>query len=171
MEAAFYVLAFVILTCSAAVVVAPSPIHSALCLAVVMLGVSGIFALLGAHFLAVAQLIVYAGAIVVLILFVVMLLDVKKEPLKKSALPLAFLAALAAAFLVVLLVSCFDQAFGTAAARPAVPGSAAAVGGLLFREYLLAFEAASLLLIGALAGAVMLARRSRLQSSPDTRGE
>ncbi len=159
MVIAFYALAFLILAASLAVVVLPNPVYGALCLVAALLGVSGIFALLGAHFLAVAQIIVYAGAIVVLFLFVVMLLNVKQEEYRKG---MAVLSAAAAAFgvsFIILLVPVLRGDFGAIPAGADISGGAAALGELLFTRHVLAFEAASVLLMAALVAAVMLGRR------------
>jgi len=154
---AFYALAVLILAASVGVVAVQSPIYGALCLVFAMLGVAGVFALLGAHFLAVAQIVVYAGAIVVLFIFVLMLLNVKREEYERRTLLLAVLAALASVPFILLLLPPVMAGFSGPAA--ALDGGAAEIGLRLFSRHLAAFEAASMVLMAALVGAGMLARR------------
>jgi NADH-quinone oxidoreductase subunit J len=139
-------------------VVRPNPLHGALFLVGNLFCVAVLFLLLRAEFLALAQVIVYAGAIMVLFIFAIMLLipgraESGPDPLARArrlALPVA--GALA---LVVVLVA--GRTGGSAPEAP--PGGVATIGRLLFTDYLFPFEVTSLLLLAALVGALTLARR------------
>lgn len=156
------------------VVTSKSPVHSALSLVATLFSVAVLFVSLDAHFLAAVQIIVYAGAIVVLFLFVIMLLGVDRlEDLETDALvgqrPLAAIAGGAFALLAVVTYWLTDRDFGTIVTGvPSQAGALAATGArnltdlatAVFTEYLFAFEITSVLLIIAVVGAVVLARRS-----------
>jgi NADH-quinone oxidoreductase subunit J len=139
-------------------VVRSNPLHGALFLVGNLFCVAVLFLILGAEFLALAQVVVYAGAIMVLFILAIMLLipgraESGPDPLARArrlALPLA--AALGVA--VVLVTS---RTGGPAPSAP--PGGAGAVGRLLFTDYLFPFEVTSLLLLAALVGALSLAKR------------
>lgn len=143
------------------VVLARNPIHSALGLVLNLLTVAGIFAQLGAHFLAAAQIIVYAGAIMVLVLFVLMLLNLKVENPKKQSSVLIGLAALSGLGAAWMLVPMLQHSFAGAYVDAGVPveGTVKAVGLVLFSRYIFPFEIASVLIMAAIVGAVMLAKR------------
>ncbi len=138
-----------------------NPIHSAVALVGNLFCVAAIFALLDAHFLAAIQVLVYAGAILVLILFVIMLLNLRPEELgraKQTATKVVGGALIA--WVGVLLITLF---LGTEhAGMPSVAenyGTLKSVGRLLFTGYLLPFEVASILLLSAILGAVAIARK------------
>ena len=139
-------------------VIRPNPLHGALFLVANLFCVAVLYLMLGAEFLALAQVIVYAGAIMVLFIFAIMLLipgraEAGPDPLARArrwALPLA-----AVLGLTVVLVA--GRTGGPAAARP--PGGVEAIGRLLFTDYLFPFEVTSLLLLAALVGALTLAKR------------
>jgi NADH-quinone oxidoreductase subunit J len=125
---------------------------------------AGLYVLLDAHLIAALQLIVYAGAIMVLFLFVIMLLNIEEKEgrLAGSALGLQLLAALAvgAVFVTVASLVKMDGALLALAGSEAGDfGTTKAVGRMLFTEYLLPFEIASVLLLAAIVGAVILAKR------------
>ena len=156
------------------VVLSRNPVHSALMLVMTLFGVAVLFVEQEAHFLAAVQVIVYAGAIVVLFLFVIMLLGVDQsedlgyEPLKAQR-PLAGALALLAALEMVLLVRYGGWVTGGRSVAgvgrdPKVP-NVELLARAIFSRYLLAFEATSVLLVIAVVGAVVLARRpTRLRS-------
>jgi NADH-quinone oxidoreductase subunit J len=150
------------------VVVARNPVHSALMLVMTLFGVAVIFIELQANFLAAVQVIVYAGAIVVLFLFVIMLLGVdqrenlEKEPLRGQR-PLAVV--LVALALGGILALGFDAHWSVGAHAVAGPrnqngGDVAALGRSVFTTYLFAFEVTSALLVIAVVGAVVLSRQA-----------
>ena len=139
-------------------VIRPNPLHGALFLVANLFCVAVLYLMLRAEFLALAQVIVYAGAIMVLFLFAIMLLvpgraEAGPDPLARArrlALPLA-----AAFGLAVVLVAGRTRG----AALDAPPGGVGAIGRLLFTDYLFPFEVTSLLLLAALVGALTLAKR------------
>jgi NADH-quinone oxidoreductase subunit J len=154
------------------VIVASNPVHAALMLVMTLFGIAVLFVAQAAHFLAAVQVIVYAGAIVVLFLFVIMLLGVDRtenlgvEPLRgqRFAAGLAGLLALAG----VLLLARNQWATGALSVAGPADGPGSNVEKLarsLFTRYILAFEVTSVLLVIAVVGAVVLARRSSLDDT------
>ena len=160
MEATFYVAAAIAIVATVAVAGATSAVHALLCLIVSLLAVALIFYVLGAPFAAALEVIVYAGAIMVLFIFVMMMLDLGRAATARERAWLAartwigpgVLAALLLAELIWLLLGAGDAA----GARVV---DARAVGSLLFGPYLLGVELASLLLLAALVGAYHLGWR------------
>lgn len=168
----FVVSAAIILTGAIGVIAARNPVHSALMLVMTLFGVAVQFVAQEAHFLAAVQVIVYAGAIVILFLFVIMLLGVDKaEELDVGRLtaqrPMAFLAGagVLASVLVSLLAGDESITGAREVGRAIIGGEDEAdfrqIGRLLFTDYVLAFELTAILLTIAVVGAVMLARRVR----------
>jgi NADH-quinone oxidoreductase subunit J len=160
MEAAVFFIAAVVAVVSAIVAVSHrDPVVNVLSLVATMFCVAVNYALLGASFLAAAQILVYAGAILVLFLFVVMLLNAPVEHTVEEPRPfqrvVGFLIALVAGLggAVVLL------GYRTAAAATAASGTGVQIGRLLVGPYLLAFELISVLLLAALVGALVLVKR------------
>lgn len=153
---------------SIAVVAMRNPLWSSLALVVNLLTVAGLFAQLDAHFLFASQIIVYAGAIMVLVVFVIMLLNLKFEQYRKGELPyLAAAVAVGLGFLLAIapLLEEVFRIFPSQVAR--VEGTTKSVGELLYTEYVYTFEAASVLIMAAIVGAVMLAKREyRTPSAP-----
>jgi NADH-quinone oxidoreductase subunit J len=149
------------------VVLASHPVHSALMLVLTLFGVAVLFVAQGAHFLAAVQVIVYAGAIVVLFLFVIMLLgvdrteNVRAEPLKGQR-PIAYLAGIGVVAAIFLLARTAWVSGAEAVAGPAdgPGGNIEKLARSLFTRYLLAFELTSVLLVIAVVGAVVLARHT-----------
>jgi NADH-quinone oxidoreductase subunit J len=143
-----------------------SPLYSALWLLVTLIGVAVIFYLFSAPFLAMMQVVVYAGAILVLFLFVIMLLNLRPEDMKPEA-PAAERAASAVVAILLLAVLAYGilSASGGPGGLPlAVPivhdyGSIEGVGRSLFSRYVVQFEALSVLIVAAVVGAVLLAKR------------
>ncbi len=158
----FLIFAAIAVGCAINLVVQTHPISSALSLIGVMLALAVLYLLLGAEFLAAAQIIVYAGAIMVLFVFVIMLLNAGAEQRVNRAQFAKFLGVPAligflgvVSFLIqTLMPNTKDVVFG--AFRN---GTAEAVGRKLFTEYLLPFEVTSLLILIAILGAVVLARK------------
>jgi NADH-quinone oxidoreductase subunit J len=160
-------LGFVILTTLAvvsAVVVLlhRNPVIAALSLAANLIAIAGFYLLLNAQFLALLQVIVYAGAIMVLVLFTIMLLNLPDEARRRtrpSAQTVVGLV-LAVAFVAVLAWTLARSSRGASFPQPGPAfGSVGAVGTALFTTYFYPFEAVSLLLIVAMIGAVLLAKR------------
>lgn len=159
----FYVFSLAAVACALSVVVQASPITSALSLVGCFFCLAADYVLLGAHFVAVIQLLVYAGAIMVLFIFVIMLLNLRHDgPLPIGGLGGRALAGIGAASLLgVGLLALLDAVVhAPTAALPADFGTIRAVGTALFAgPYLLPFEAISLLLTVGMIGAVVLARK------------
>ena len=149
------------------VVVRSHPVHAALSLVLTLFGVAVQFVAQEAHFLAAVQVIVYAGAIVVLFLFVIMLLGVDREEAVeveelKGQRPLAVGVGVLLLLLVILLARANEWATGTPAARGLASGPGENVeklGRSIFTDFLLPFEVTAVLLVIAVVGAVVLARR------------
>jgi NADH-quinone oxidoreductase subunit J len=163
---AFYLFAAVAVGASLLVIAQRNPIYSVLLLIASFGALSGLYVLLDAPFVAVIQIIVYAGAIMVLFLFVVMLLNAPHEDtdedvergLRRIGGVKVFGACLSAALAVELAWAL--MASGRSSAFPAAtPASVAAIGRLLFTDYAFPFEVTSVLILVAMVGAVVLARR------------
>lgn len=146
----------------AGVLLSRRPVHSALGLLLVLLSLAVDYLLLGAQFIAAAQVIIYAGAIVVLFVFIIMLLAEAGERLGAGAFAgpagVPFVVALCA-LLAAGLVAIVTRPYPAAAAPGPSFGSIQDVGRALFGRYLLPFEAASLVLLAGMIGAVALGRR------------
>ena len=165
-QAVFYYMAAASVASAILAVTRKNPVHSMLWVLALFLHVAGIFLLLGAEFLAAVQVIVYAGAILVFYLFVLMLLDLPGEearPRFGSHWPLAAVGGIGFATLT-WLTQAIDPV-GAGFAPAGVPaegaplGSLAEVGMALFGPFALPFEMASLILLAAIVGAVVLARK------------
>ncbi|HXQ76534.1 MAG TPA: NADH-quinone oxidoreductase subunit J [Acidimicrobiales bacterium] len=162
------------------VVVARNPVHAALMLVMTLFGVAVLFVEEGANFLAAVQVIVYAGAIVVLFLFVIMFLGVdREENLAEDPLPLqrplaAGLVLLGLAGLLVLAIGAHWSTGAPSVAGPAQGqpgGDVAALGRSVFTTYLFPFEITAGLLVIAVVGAVVLARRPRQEAAEENGDE
>jgi NADH-quinone oxidoreductase subunit J len=144
------------------VVVARNPVHSALALMACFLPISAIFVLLEAPLLAAIQIFVYVGAIMVLFLFVIMMIDVREAVLQRflpgGNLPALVLLVLLAVEMLVLVI--WSDRFAVTQPVTLRPGGEIRqLSTTLFAEYLLPFEAASVILLAALVGAIVLARK------------
>ena len=145
-----------------------SPVHSALSLVVVVFHVAGMFVLLGNGFLAAVQVIVYAGAIVVLFLFTMMLLDLRRHETERTvhrrqiwlAIPIAVLLFAEVAWIAISKPEISENLKGAFPPQTIdeLGGSAQALATVMFTDYLLPFEVASVLLLAAAIGAMVLAR-------------
>jgi len=155
--ALFIVISATVLVSAVAVVAARNLVRAAFWLLPCFLGVAGVFVLLGAHFLAAIQVLIYVGAIMLLLLFVLMLTrDVSgaiAAPNNRQA-GWAIIAAGVLAAVAIGVVSRYQWQVGAAKAS----ASTAAVGEALLRTYLLPFEIASVLLLAAMVGAIVIAR-------------
>lgn len=139
-----------------------NPVHCGLALLTLLLHVAGLFVLLNAEFLFAVQIIVYAGAILVLYLFVLMLLSLKTEEQhlhRRSALILFVTVGILGELLILTLLSPFGGAKGTATTQVILNvGNSHAVGITMFSDYLLLFEIVGVFLLGAIIGAIVLAK-------------
>ncbi|HAF67894.1 MAG TPA: hypothetical protein DCL16_02130 [Acidimicrobiaceae bacterium] len=165
----FILAAAICLTGALGVILARNPVHSALMLVMTLFGIAVQFVAQEAHFLAAVQVIVYAGAIVVLFLFVIMLLGVDRaQNLELSVLPIQKWAALlfgagSLAMLGVLIIVVKDPVTGAEAMGGSATGdeNVRLLARSLFSDYVYAFELTSLLLVIAVIGAVVLARKPK----------
>jgi NADH-quinone oxidoreductase subunit J len=160
MTVLFYVCATLAVLAALNVILQRTPVYSALSLIVVMCALALVYLLLGAEFLAVIQVIVYAGAIMVLFVFVIMLLNAGKETSRQRSRMARWLGVpLVTAFLAELLFAVGKQFPPVPATPPPPDGSPAAIGHLLFQSYVLPFEVTSILILVAVLGAVILAKK------------
>jgi len=140
-----------------------NPVTAVMSLVGTFFGVAALYTTLSAHFLAVLQVLVYAGAIMVLFIFVVMILNREESTLVSlRGLPTRLLGVAAGAYLLLVFFSIVIPE--TAVAPPSVPdsfGTVGSVGAVLFREFLFPFEAISLLLLVAVVGGVVVSRSAR----------
>jgi NADH-quinone oxidoreductase subunit J len=165
---AFYVLAATAILSAFAVISARNPVHSVLFLILTFFTAAGLFVLLGAEYLAMLLIVVYVGAVAVLFLFVVMMLDVDFTELKQgflSYMPVGAIVALLLLGELTLVASAAMSADGSPIAlTPAMPGdvtNAEAIGQVLYTDYLLVFQMAGLVLFVAMIGAIVLTLRHR----------
>ncbi len=162
----FWLLAVIALIASVSMIIQPNPVYSALFLIVTLFCLAGLFLLLSAPFLAVIQLIVYAGAIMVLFLFVVMLLDIRRSEATISRVKLQKPLGLLLAIFFFLETTIVLRSGGVEGliAVPAMPpapdfGTAPSLGRALFTTYIFPLELAAVLLFVALIGAIVLSKR------------
>ena len=159
--AIFLIFAALAVICGLNVVLRRHPIASALWLIGVMVSLAVLYGLLGAHFLAAAQVIVYAGSIMVLFVMVIMLVNAAPEqPSAASRMAAALGLPLLAGLLAVLGVVMW-RAAPRALVGATARGTAAEVGGALFTTYLLPFEITSILVLIAILGAIVLAYKEK----------
>ena len=165
---AFYLFAVSALAGGLFTVVSRNPVHSVLWLILAFLSSAGLFVLLGAEFVAMLLVIVYVGAVAVLFLFVVMMLDVDFAELKAEMakyMPLALLIGVIILMQLGLAYGAWETAEGAEAARAAVAPegveNTAALGLLIYDQYFLLFQLAGLILLVAMIGAIVLTLRHR----------
>jgi NADH-quinone oxidoreductase subunit J len=160
----FYVFAFLTLVFGFLVVLNPfsrNPVTSAMFLVLTIASLAGLFVLLHAFFLAAIQVLVYAGAVMVLFLFVIMLLDLRSEERQKIKLGtlIAGLVATGALLFLFLRTLFSERSALVAKTTPNLEGATATLGKLLFRDYLLPFEIVSLLLLVGMIGVILLSKK------------
>jgi NADH-quinone oxidoreductase subunit J len=166
----FYMIATICVLCAGGVVASNNPVHSAIFLVLCFFNVAAIFVMLGAEFLAVVQVIVYTGAILVLMLFVLMLVDPDDLPEFHAARPVQRYVGILLGLILLLEVgvAIIDRTVtgvgGTATAETVtlVGGNTQALGRTLYTQYLLPFEVVSLVLTVGVIGAIVLAMPERL---------
>ena len=158
----FYICAFLTLVFGFLVVANPfsrNPVTSAMFLVLTIVSLAGLFVLLHAFFLAAVQVLVYAGAVMVLFLFVIMLLDLKAEERRRArAFGIAGGSISVGALLAIFLISLSHTPLA-ATDSPSVEGGTVRLGKLLFTQYLLPFEIVSVLLLVAMVGVVLLSKK------------
>ena len=158
----FYVFTALMLAAALSVVFNRQPVYSVLSLLVVMFCLASLFVMLGAYFVAALQVLLYAGAVLVLFLFVIMLLNLEPETLARMRIvTLRGAGTLSALWLFVLLAKVFwlSTQPSPMPAAPAAGGTVESIGRLLFTTYLLPFELTSFIILAAITGAVTLAKQ------------
>jgi len=154
----FYIFAALALLCGVLVILSRNPVNSAMFLVLCIVSMAGLFVLLHAFFLAAVQVLVYAGAVIVLFLFVIMLLDLKAEQRRKintfgAATGIISVLAIAFVFWHSLVHSSLPTSSGS------VEGGTLELGRLLFTNYALPFEILSVLLLVAMVGVILLSKK------------
>src|SRR4051812_24933841 len=168
-DIAFYVMAAATVGAGLAVVTARNPVHSVLFLITAFFSAAGLFVLLGAEFLAMLLIVVYVGAVAVLFLFVVMMLDVDFAELRQGVAQYLPIGLVIAGILTVemIMVSVSVATNGAAAktagplAQPAGFSNTEAIGRVLYTDYVYLFQAAGLVLLVAMIGAIVLTLRHK----------
>lgn len=166
----FYLLAVISILAALGMVIARNPVHSAIFLVLTLFNTAGVFIMLGAEFVAAAQVIVYAGAILVLMLFFLMLVDPQNLPERGAAHPVQRIVGPLLGIILFLEVAAaianraMTGFLGNASPENIafVGGNTQAIGHLLFTQYLLPFEVISLVLAVGVVGAIVLALPERL---------
>ncbi|HET7605137.1 MAG TPA: NADH-quinone oxidoreductase subunit J [Sphingomicrobium sp.] len=163
---AFYLFATLTIASSIAVIFARNPVHSVLWLILAFFNAAGLMLLVGAEFIAMLLVIVYVGAVAVLFLFVVMMLDIDFASLRSGFtrnLPFGIIVALV--LLAEMIVAVFAHRAGPMLAGTAIPDARVpnivGIGQMLYSRYLFAFELAGLILLVAMVGAIVLTHRRR----------
>ena len=167
---AFYLLALVTVGAGILVVSAKNPVHSVLFLITAFFSAAGLFVLLGAEFLAMLLIVVYVGAVAVLFLFVVMMLDVDFAELRQGVAQYLPIGLVVAGVLTVEMImvsvtvathGAASKALGGPMAQPAGVSNTEAIGRVLYTDYVYLFQAAGLVLLVAMIGAIVLTLRHK----------
>ena len=176
-EYAFYIFSAVAVAAALFVVLARNPVHSVLWLILTFFSAAGMMVLMGAEFVAMLLVIVYVGAVMVLFLFVVMMLDINVEPLREGFIRHLPVGIVVGAIMVVemgLLVirgQFGADTFPTPAAKPADYSNAEALGAEMYADYLFHVEVAGLILLLAIVAAIALTMRKRPETKYQTPSE
>ncbi len=157
---AFYFLSFLAIMSAIMVVLSKNPVYSVLYLIITFFCIAGHYTLMNAQFLAIVHIIVYAGAIMVLFLYVIMLLNLNKESEPHKSNILKFAATICAGLIMLVLIGSLKGTENMLAQQPAAAdiGLVKTLGKVMFTEFLLPFEITSVLLLAAMVGAVMLGK-------------
>ena len=157
----FYIFATITVAMIITMILQKNPVASALCLVFAFFGLAGLYVLLDAPFVAILQVLVYAGAIMVLFVFVITMMKLSDEDLKKDFLPSGKILGLLLTVASVLFVSFYTFKEKQEAFKAVDPGfgSPTAVSHVLFEKYLLPFEISSLLILVAIIGVVLLGKK------------
>lgn len=165
---AFYMFALIAIAAGVMVVSAKNPVHSVLFLILAFFNSAGLFVLMGAEFLAMILVVVYVGAVAVLFMFVVMMLDINFVELRQGFLKYLPIGAMAGLILVVELIVVVvgwnfapDAAKAAASPIPENITNTHALGAILYTDYLYLFQAAGIVLLIAMIGAIVLTHRKR----------
>ena len=157
---AFGLIAFIVVGSALGLVLKRNPIHGALFLVVNLGGIAALYLTLGAEFLAAAQVIVYAGAIMVLFVFAIMVLIPGKEETGPDPRRRYRLLAIPVGLALLAELMLITVRGGGTPRGPGGPGGVEAIGRLLFTDYLFPFELTSVLLLAAMVGVMLLAKRT-----------
>ena len=166
-EFVFYFLSAVLIVSAVAIITARNPVHAVLCMVLCFFTTAGLWLLLEAEFLAIALVLVYVGAVMVLFLFVVMMLDINMARLREgfwSYLPLGALVALLLVAEMVLVLGGRYAGFYDAPVPPPLPATYSntkELGRLIYTEYVYPFEIAGVILLVAIVAAIALTLRRR----------
>ena len=158
----FFMFSGVLTVSALMVVLARNPVHAVLFLILCFFNAAGLFILLGAEFLAMILIIVYVGAVAVLFLFVVMMLDINFRDMKRGLtnyLPIG--AAVALIFFAELVVFEMGSALGPVAATVPAANNTRAIGAVLYTDYIYPFEVSGMILLLAMIGAIVLTLRHK----------
>ena len=160
----FFILAAIAIASALMVVTRKNAVSAAIYLIITMCAIAGLFVQLGSIFIAALQVIVYAGAIMVLFLFVIMFLNLKQDEFgfDSRVFQRLFAAILGAVLLIELVVSTTKMPFKEAGAVPESMGSVVGLANKLFYVYLYPFEIIGVLLLAAIIGAVVIARKKEV---------
>jgi len=165
---AFYVFAAVAIVSAVLVVANRNPVYSVLFLILTFFNAAGLFVLLGAEFLAMMLVVVYVGAVAVLFLFVVMMLDINFAELRQGVVRYAWIGAIVGLILVAEIIfvvssGAMAPAISTLAGSPTPAGvnNTQALGQILYTDYFYLFQAAGMVLLIAMIGAIVLTHRER----------
>ena len=161
-EVLFYIFSSLTLLCGLLVVFNPfsrNPVTSAMFLVLTIISMSGLFVLLQAYFLAAVQILVYAGAVIVLFLFVIMLMDVKEEERRRFQKLGTFLGVASVAGLAGIMINTVRLSGIGESLVKSGEGETDSLGKLLFTSYVLPFEIISVLLLVAMVGCILLSKR------------
>ena len=163
--AAFYLFAGIYLGAGLTVILARNPMHAALSLVLAFFSSAALWLFLSAEFLAILLVLIYVGAVMVLFLFVVMMLDINLAVLREGFIRWLPVGAAVAVLLASVIVTALYAGFGLQEAQPPPPehGSALWLGLVLFTEYLYPFELAGAILLVAIVAAISLTHRGRRQ--------
>lgn len=157
----FFLVAFLAVASAVYFVFARNPLYSVLCLIVTFFSIAAMYILLNAQFLGIVQVIVYAGAIMVLFLYVLMMLNLNKNDESKKQNLSKFIGVFAAGILLIGLLGAFKGLKGNSFAGnvDSSVGLTKNLGRLLFNEYVLPFELASILILAGIVGAVLIGKK------------
>ena len=163
----FWFLSALALAGAVGVVSSKNPIYSVLCLIIVFFAISGHYVLMNAQFLAIVNLIVYAGAIMVLFLFVVMLMNLNTdaEPVKNVYMKLAGVVAGLTLMIVMIAALSHAETMNVVMRKGTSVGLIKNLGNALFNKYVVPFEISSVLFLSAMVGAVIISKKEPLKKS------
>jgi NADH-quinone oxidoreductase subunit J len=158
----FWILTVMALLSALMVITSKNPMHSVIWLIIVFFAISGHYLLMNAQFLAIVNIIVYAGAIMVLFLYVLMLMDLKKETEPQKSRWLKLAGAVAGGSLLLVMIAALKKVDidpGIAQTRLGDIGLIENLGKILFNEYVVPFEISSILFLSAMVGAVVIGKK------------